>query len=41
LAPAPSASTTVRYVVQGDRLMLLDSLGKQIVYSRAEVLEYQ
>jgi hypothetical protein len=41
LASGPSTSATVRYVVQGDRLMLLESLGKQIVYSRAEVLEYQ
>jgi hypothetical protein len=41
LASGPSASTTLRYVVQGDRLVLIDSLGKQIVYSRAELLEYQ
>jgi hypothetical protein len=41
LASGPSSSTTVRYAVQGDRLVLIDSLGKQIVYTRAEVLEYQ
>ena len=40
LGPGPSFSTTVRYAVQGDRLVLIDSLGKQIVYARAEVLEY-
>jgi hypothetical protein len=41
LASGPSTSATVHYTVQGDRLVLIDSLGKQIVYSRAEVLEYQ
>lgn len=41
LASGPSAPTTVRYTVQGDRLVLVDSLSKQTVYSRAEVLEYQ
>ena len=41
LASGPSSSVTVRYAVQGDRLVLIDSLGKQIVYTRAEVLEYQ
>jgi hypothetical protein len=41
LASGPSASTTARYLVQGDRLVLIDSLGEQIVYSRAELLEYQ
>jgi len=41
LASGPSSSTIVRYAVQGDRLVLIDSLGKQIVYTRAEVLEYQ
>ena len=40
LGPGPSPSTTVRYAVQGDRLVLIDSLGKQVVYARAEVLEY-
>jgi hypothetical protein len=41
LASGPSTSTTVRYTVQGDRLVLIDSLGKQIVYTRAELLDYQ
>jgi hypothetical protein len=41
LASGPSTSATVRYAVQGDRLVLIDSLGKQIIYTRAELLEYQ
>jgi len=41
LASGPSSSTTVRFDVQGDRLVLIDGLGKRIVYTRAEVLEYQ
>jgi hypothetical protein len=41
LASGPSTSATVRYTVEGDHLVLIDSLGKQIVYSRADVLEYQ
>jgi hypothetical protein len=40
LALGPSASTTVRYTVQGDRLALTDNLGKQVVYTSAEVVEY-
>lgn len=35
-----AVSTTVRYVVQGDRLALIDSLGKQTLYTRAEILDY-
>jgi hypothetical protein len=41
LTAGSSSSSTVRYAVQGDRLVLIDSLGKQIAYARAEVLEYQ
>lgn len=35
-----AAAPTVRYAVQGDRLVLIDGLGKQIVYTRAELVEY-
>jgi len=41
LASGPSTSAIVRYAVQGDRLVLIDGAGKQIVYTRAELLEYQ
>jgi hypothetical protein len=40
LAAGPSTSATVRYTVQGDRLVLIDGVGKRIVYTRAELLDY-
>jgi hypothetical protein len=37
----PSTTTTVRYAVQGDRLVLIDSQSRQTQFARAELLEYQ
>jgi hypothetical protein len=37
----PSTTTTVRYAVQGDRLVLIDSQSRPTQFARAEVLEYQ
>jgi hypothetical protein len=37
----PSTATSVRYAVQGDRLVLFDSQSRQTQFTRAELLEYQ
>ena len=37
----PSMTSTVRYQVQGDRLVLTDSQNKQTQFTRAEVIDYQ
>lgn len=37
----PSMTSTVRYALQGDRLVFIDSMNKQTQFTRAEVLDYQ
>ena len=36
----PSMTSTVRYALQGDRLVFIDSMNKQTQFTRAEVLDY-
>jgi hypothetical protein len=41
LSPGSSAASSVRYAVNGDRLVLVDGRSRQTTYLRAEILEYQ
>ena len=40
LGPMP-ATTRVTYRAEGDQLVLIDDQGKQVAYTRAELVEFQ